>query len=40
MEMDKFYCEECGEEVDEDQDGLCDNCAFGEEEDDDMEDEE
>lgn len=31
--MDKFYCEECGEEVDEDQDGLCDHCAFGDDED-------
>lgn len=26
--MDKFYCEECGDEISEDDEGICDSCAL------------
>lgn len=37
--MEKFICQECGEEMDEDLD-MCDDCAFAANEDYDDEDEE
>ena len=36
--MDKFYCDECGEEVDEDCD-YCDDCLWAEDEADEEEEE-
>lgn len=36
--MEKFYCEECGEEMDEDCD-VCEDCSFELQEEDDLEDE-
>ncbi len=36
---DKFICDECGDDMDQD-DGLCENCMFGDfDEDEEMEDE-
>lgn len=32
----QMFCEECGEELADGEDGICDNCAFSEEEDDDF----
>jgi NMD protein affecting ribosome stability and mRNA decay len=26
--MNKFYCEECGEEITEEDEGICDECAL------------
>ena len=33
------YCDECGDELADDEEGLCDNCLYQSEEDDDFEEE-